>query len=692
MSHSTQYNFADLVDIKLLQGLSEELLNASGIPSAIISREGEILCGAGFQDICMKFHRKHPDCEKDCIKSDKRINREIESGKDFILYKCPRGLVDAATPIIIDGVHYGSAFTGQLLTEPLNDETIEHFRKQAEEFGFDTGEYMNALHNVPVITEKKVESYLRFLVKLTKMITESALKTKKSLENNIQLEKTTKKLKLLKKNTPFAMIDWDPEFNVLEWNPAAEQIFGYSESEAVGRNAADLILDNVLQEQLKVVMEDIVNLRGGLRNINKNITKDRSEITCEWFNTPLVDNEGSIEGVTSFAIDITEQELARQLLERNEFNMRQAGRIGEIGFWEFDVQRNLFTKWTDEIFMIYEIEKTAEIELETALQYVHKEDRHLLQEVIYRANKFGEEFDHDLRFDSANHNHKWIRIIGKPVNFDGKAVMLFGTIQNITNRKEIEIILEKLNAELNEKNKELEQIVYVASHDLRSPLVNIQGFSEELKLTLNNFFEFVNSYSDSGKTKHLNEFNAELRDSLGFILSSVRKMDSLLKGLLKLSRLGRKNLEMKKIDMNRLLEESLESFEYMVQNKEIEITVERLPDCVGDEMQISQVFANLIDNAIKYRSEKRKALITIKGFNADNNTVYVVEDNGIGIPDEHQKNVFEIFNRLHSDDYSGEGLGLTIVRKIISMHGGSIMLKSDIDTGSKFYVSIPNPQ
>lgn len=261
----------------------------------------------------------------------------------------------------------------------------------------------------------------------------------------------------------------------------------------------------------------------------------------------------------------------------------------------------------------------------------------------------------------------------------------------VAERKEAEMERARLNSVLELKNKELEQIVYVASHDLRSPLVNIQGFSKELEYSL----EQIGSIMDNGdipatvKEKLAPVMKEDIPESIKYILTSVIKMDSLLSGLLRLSRLGRAALTLEKLDMNKLMSNIVGSFEFHIRVANAIIQVDDLPSCQGDIHQINQLFSNLLDNALKYLSQDRAGVIRISGQREGKLAVYCVEDNGIGIASDHKDRIFEIFHRLDPTHSRGEGLGLTIAKRILDRHGGELWVESEQDRGSRFFVSLP---
>ncbi len=241
------------------------------------------------------------------------------------------------------------------------------------------------------------------------------------------------------------------------------------------------------------------------------------------------------------------------------------------------------------------------------------------------------------------------------------------------------------------QNKELEQLVYIASHDLRSPLVNVDGYSRELEFELQELLDLLSAPNASPEAlqRALNAKSLEIKEALSHIRSSARKMDALLKGLLKLSRNGRAALNIRPLDMTKLTADLLRTLDYQVKAAGAQIQIFPLPPCKGDETQLAQVFTNLIDNALKYRHPQRPALIAIRGSVENGRAIYCVEDNGIGIAKNHQEKIFELFHRLDPSKTEGEGLGLTIVRQALSRLDGEIRVESTPGEGSRFYISLP---
>jgi PAS domain S-box-containing protein len=303
----------------------------------------------------------------------------------------------------------------------------------------------------------------------------------------------------------------------------------------------------------------------------------------------------------------------------------------------------------------------------------------------------GEVWHGEIKNRAKDGSYYWVDTTIFPfVGASGKPTQYVAIRTDITQRKDDEAKLKQYAFDLAEKNKELETIVYTVSHDLRSPLVNVQGFGKQLTRACEKIQSAAATHEGAVPLETIRPMVQEsIPQALRFINAGVAKMEMLLAGLLRYSRLGRIILNIGPIDMDALLAGLVAAAKFQIDEAGAEVEVGPLPACLGDSTQTSQVFANLIDNAIKYREPSRPLRVTVTGRVEDGRAVYCVADNGIGIPVEHQPKVFEIFHRLNPEGTPGDGLGLTIAQRVMERQHGRLWVESRAGEGSAFFVSLP---
>jgi len=274
---------------------------------------------------------------------------------------------------------------------------------------------------------------------------------------------------------------------------------------------------------------------------------------------------------------------------------------------------------------------------------------------------------------------------------DGR-VLRVAAIRDMTEAKEAERENERLLEKLAQRNKELQSVLYAATHDLRSPLVNVDGFAGELVRNCDELKSLLaeRGIAWDGEDRLGQLLNQDIPESLRFVRAGTRKMGELLDGLMQIARVGRMRLEIEPLDMDRLIREVLGAMQYQIQEKKAVVSCEPLPPCLGDAVHVGQVFSNLLDNALKYLAPDRPGRIDVYAEVRDGTVHYHVRDNGIGIaPDQHGR-IFYVFHRLNpTGRVAGYGLGLAIVNRLLDRLDGSIRVESEPGRGSVFIVSLP---
>jgi len=335
---------------------------------------------------------------------------------------------------------------------------------------------------------------------------------------------------------------------------------------------------------------------------------------------------------------------------------------------------------------------------------IHPDDRPMVWEVVQKALSKQEPFQQEYRIQSADGVEKWVWEQGAGIITDsGKIQFLEGYITEITDRVQAQFAQQQayeqvlarqaailnltedlrheisvrriaenkqdqLFKELESKNQEMESFVYTISHDLKAPLISLDGFSAALK----------NEDNLSEQGQHYIER----------IRANTVQMSTLITELLELSRIGRVVGERQEIDVMALLQDVYDDFGIDLPGSIIQVQ-EPLPKIYADRVRLRQVFANLIDNAAKFKNPKRELEIEIGCKVEDGFQQFWVTDNGIGISEEHLERIFEPFQQL-DPEVSGVGMGLTLVKKIIDHHGGRIWAESKLGEGTTFFFTLPN--
>ncbi len=372
----------------------------------------------------------------------------------------------------------------------------------------------------------------------------------------------------------------------------------------------------------------------------------------------------------SYDLYITQHETAEEEIKLNEERLNEAQKLAKVGSWEFDLDTGTLT-WSKEHYHIFEMEDTpAEKLYEECRKHIHPDDLPQLDEAIRIGREQNRGVIYEHRIICKDGSIKYLLGIGeiyKGVN--GNRNMLRGTVQDVTELKKAEETARKF-AILESKSKEMEQFAYIASHDLREPLLTIKNY--------------VELFSDEYKEK-LDEESAEY---LHRISRAAIRMDELMRGLLDYSRLS-KIKELQQVDCNETVAQVLADLDSLINNTKAHIVIDPLPVLKAYPLEMKQLFQNLLTNAIKFRKSDVIPEIRISAQKVNGIWTFKVTDNGIGIRQVDTEKIFALFQRLHNrNEYAGSGIGLAYCKKIVELHHGSIWVESTPGAGSSFYFTI----
>jgi PAS domain S-box-containing protein len=275
----------------------------------------------------------------------------------------------------------------------------------------------------------------------------------------------------------------------------------------------------------------------------------------------------------------------------------------------------------------------------------------------------------------------------------GGVIGVLGTYEDISESKRAEEKLQHYSAELAEVNEELRRFTNIVSHDLRAPLVSLKGFSTELRQSIDALREseeeLLANLPESKRAAVAEALKETIPEDLGFIESSVTRMDHLTVALLQLSRAGRREFHMEELDAGALLQETVGSLGHQIASRHIVVEIGPLPRITSDRAAIEQIFGNLLDNAIKYLDPERPGRIEVSAEETADTDLFRVVDNGRGIAEDDMDKVFAPFRRAGAQDVPGEGMGLAFVKALLHRLGGRIECHSQFGVGTTFSFTLP---
>lgn len=486
--------------------------------------------------------------------------------------------------------------------------------------------------------------------------------------------------------TDYALYMLDPDGRITTWNRGAELVEGYTASEVLGRHIDVLFPpEEVARGKPRQILEHAAR-RGRYEEDGWRKRRDGSRV---WMNVVLTairdSNTGELQGFVKVAHDLTEQKRAEEALRRSEERTRAILETALDAIVVMDANGTV-REWNPAAERMFGFSRETAIGRPLAdlifppylrMRYATGLAQHFVEggspmlnrrteAIAQRAD--GSEFPVELAITEARSEHE---------------TTFTGHIIDITERKHAEAQIRQLNTELEARvrkrteqlelaNRELEAFSYSVSHDLRAPLRHINGFVEILQ---------------SSAAETLDE---ESRGFLNTIADSARQMGRLIDDLLAFSRVGRAELRFIPVKLENLLAEAMREVRGELATRDVRWEIGPLPEVRGDPSMLRQVLVNLLSNALKYSRPRSPAVIQVKASESDSEHVISVSDNGVGFDATYASKLFGVFQRLHpAHEFEGTGIGLAIVRRVITRHGGKVWAEGEVDRGATFSFSLP---
>ena len=489
-----------------------------------------------------------------------------------------------------------------------------------------------------------------------------------------ELRKSEQQLSTHILNTPIGAISWDLNFKTVEWNPAAETIFGYTKDEALSKHAAELILPEDMKELVDVIFQDLISEKGGTRSTNENITKGGRRIICDWYNTALKDADGKVIGIASFVSDITERVQANEGLRKSEEKFRTLFHTSPNAITLTSAENGVYIDVNDGFTKMLGYSKEDVIGKTSAELNIWNDfkDRELLASGL---KKYGLVDDLEADFKGKNGQIKSGIMSAHLLNIENKNI-IFAITRNVTEQRKLESQLQQ--------SQRMESIGTLAggiAHDFNNILSPIVGYTEMVLL---------DTPEDS-----------PVRDSLNQVYTSALRAKDLVNQILTFSRQDSSELMLMK--MQPIVKEALKLIRSTISTT-IEIIQDINPDCgvvKADPTQIHQIVMNLATNAYHAMEETGGELkVSLKEVELGEYDIItpdmtpgvyaclIVADTGVGMDKILTNKIFDPFFTT-KEVGKGTGMGLSVVHGIVISMGGTIHVYSEPGKGTQFHVYLP---
>jgi PAS domain S-box-containing protein len=464
----------------------------------------------------------------------------------------------------------------------------------------------------------------------------------------------------------YAIFMMDPHGQITSWNAGAERIKGYSADQIIGHNFSCFFPPADIERGRPEEILRLTTVSGRHEEQGMRVRRNGSRFLANVVFTALRDTAGNLRGFSEFSHDLSESKESeakyRGLLEAAPDAMVVVDQAGEIVLLNVQAEKQ-FGYSRDELVG----QKVKNVIPEGFAERLIADGTRSAAEAL--AQQIGTGIELSGRRKDASEFP--IEIMLSPLE-SAEGILVTAAIRDITERKKAEEHLVKTVAELKRSNDELQQFAYVASHDLQEPL------------------RMVSSYTQLLGKRYQGRLDSDADEFIAFAADGCNRMQGLIRDLLAYSRAGTNGKELREVSSENALQKALANLRITIEQSGAIVTHDPLPAVTTDGTQLTQVFQNLVGNAIKYRGAEGPRVHVSATRNDGNEWTFSVRDNGLGIDPQYFERIFVLFQRLHGrDEFEGTGIGLAICKKILERLGGRIWVESQPGKGSTFYFALP---
>jgi len=679
----------ELVDISELQCMMEALYKAALMPCGICDAlDGTLLAGAGWPDICARFHRNNPITLARCLESNVSITNKLKPG-ETCAYKCGNGLWDIGIPIMVRGRHLATLFLGQFFYEGEETDSA-FFAKQADECGFDKAAYLEALSQVPVFTREKVEDILRYDLTFAVFLGHSAehvLTSREQLEASrhaqTKLRESENRLELALKAGDLGLWDWDIVTDEVHFNETWASMLGFSLEDLPQtlETWKRLVHPEDMPKVMAVLTAHLEGRSSAYSTEHRLLTKDGAwRWVLDQGKVVARDASGKPLRAVGTHQDITERKSLEEALRESEerYRLLFMSQLDAFALHEIIVDaagrpvdyRYLAVNAAFEKLLGLPAEKILN---RTVLELLPGTERHWI-ETYGRVALTGE----TVFFENYSVELQRYFAVSSYSPHPGQFAVV---VRDVTERfrTEQELTCAKKAAEAASRAKS--EFLATMSHEIRSPLNGVLGMLQ-LAMTTN--------------------LDPEQKKYVSTAMQAGRSLLRVLSDILDISRIEAGALDIVAEDFHpaEVFEPIAQSFRGEARAKGLEFSCmldPALPESLcGDAGRIRQVIYNLVGNALKYteRGTVRLEAMTLPWDTVPGSLrlVLTVSDTGIGVPAEKIQGIFDVFTQVdgsYTRRYGGTGLGLSIVKHLVRLMGGTIEFCSRVGTGTDVLVVLP---